>query len=89
MVFRSNNNANPNGGVAYANCGNDSSYASANNGSRLGNNLEEIWTLVPEEINRRTIKEYELLIIEPRGMSHSNSSRKTGKLEHISSGRVW
>nr|DAE36061.1 MAG TPA: hypothetical protein [Caudoviricetes sp.] len=41
MVFRSNNNANPNGGVSYANCGNDSSNASANNGSRLGNNLNE------------------------------------------------
>ena len=41
VVFRSNSNANPNGGVSYANCCNDSSYASANNGSRLGNNLNE------------------------------------------------
>ena len=35
VVMRSCNNANPNGGVAYANGGNDSSNTNANIGSRL------------------------------------------------------
>ncbi|MBS5485461.1 hypothetical protein [Parabacteroides sp.] len=37
VVARSNNNANAGGGVAYSNCGNDSSNSNANNGSRLAN----------------------------------------------------
>lgn len=39
MVYRSNNNANANGGVAYANANNDASNANANIGSRLTINL--------------------------------------------------
>lgn len=35
VVLRSYNNANSQGGVAYANCNNDSSNTNANNGSRL------------------------------------------------------
>ena len=35
VVFRSNHYATPAGGVSYAYCGNDSSYASAYFGSRL------------------------------------------------------
>ena len=35
VVLRSSYSANAQGGVSYANCGNDSSYASVNNGSRL------------------------------------------------------
>lgn len=38
VVFRSNNNANANGGVAYANANNDSANVNANIGSRLANN---------------------------------------------------
>lgn len=37
VVYRSNNNANANCGVANANANNDSSNANANNGSRLDN----------------------------------------------------
>ena len=37
MVNRSNNNANPNGGVAYVNSNNEPSNANANIGSRLAN----------------------------------------------------
>ena len=39
MVARSYNNANANGGVAYANANNDSSNTNANNGSRLANRI--------------------------------------------------
>ena len=35
VVYRSNNNANSNGGVSYANANNDSSNTNANIGSRL------------------------------------------------------
>ena len=35
VVCRSNNNSNANGGVSYANCGNDSSSSFTNIGSRL------------------------------------------------------
>ncbi|MDD3041226.1 MAG: hypothetical protein PHO71_25610 [Bacteroides sp.] len=37
-VYRSNNNANANGGVSYANANNDSSNANTNIGCRLANN---------------------------------------------------
>ena len=40
VVYRSNNNANANGGVSYANTNNDSSNTNANIGSRLANNEE-------------------------------------------------
>lgn len=39
MVARSNNNANANGGVSYANANNDSANVNANYGSRLAYNL--------------------------------------------------
>ena len=35
MIYRGNNNANANGGVAYANANNDASNSSAYIGSRL------------------------------------------------------
>ena len=38
VVYRSNNNANANGGVSYANANNDSANVNANIGSRLANN---------------------------------------------------
>ncbi|MBQ3244841.1 MAG: hypothetical protein IJB01_09580 [Bacteroidaceae bacterium] len=37
VVYRGNNNANANGGVAYANANNDASNTNANIGSRLAN----------------------------------------------------
>lgn len=37
VVYRGNNNANANGGVAYANTNNDATNANANVGSRLDN----------------------------------------------------
>ena len=46
VVYRSNNNANSNGGVSYANANNDSSNTNANIGSRLANNQNNF--------NRRT-----------------------------------
>lgn len=38
VVYRSNNNANADGGVSYANSNNDSANVNANIGSRLANN---------------------------------------------------
>lgn len=38
VVYRGNNNANANGGVSYANAGNDASNSNSNVGSRLDNN---------------------------------------------------
>ena len=38
VVYRSNNNANANGGVSYANANNDASNSNTNVGSRLDNN---------------------------------------------------
>lgn len=38
VVLRGYNNSNSQGGVACANCNNDSSNTNANNGSRLANN---------------------------------------------------
>lgn len=38
VVYRSNNNANANGGVSYANANNDAANVNANIGSRLANN---------------------------------------------------
>lgn len=38
MVYRGHNNANPNGGVSYANANNDASNANTNVGSRLADN---------------------------------------------------
>ena len=46
VVYRSNNNANSNGGVSYANANNDSSNTNTNIGSRLANNQNKF--------NRRT-----------------------------------
>ena len=48
VVYRSNNNANANGGVSYANSNNDSANVNANIGSRLANNytflsLKKFW----------------------------------------------
>lgn len=40
VVYRSNNNANANGGVSYANANNDSANVNANIGSRLANNYK-------------------------------------------------
>lgn len=47
VVFRSNNNANTNGGVSYAYANNDSANVNANYGCRLANNrvfvLKKFW----------------------------------------------
>ena len=42
VVYRGNNNANPNGGVSMSNANNDSSNTNTNIGSRLNNNRKEI-----------------------------------------------
>ena len=42
MVYRSNNNANANGGVSYAYANNDSANVNSNIGSRLANNSKDI-----------------------------------------------
>ena len=47
VVYRGNNNANANGGVAYANANNDASNSTANIGSRLANKQRKN--------NRRTV----------------------------------
>ena len=42
MVYRSNNNANANGGVSYSKANNDRSNVNENIGSRLANNLKNV-----------------------------------------------
>ena len=56
VVYRSNNNANANGGVSYANANNDSSNANTNIGCRLANNLiitqvKRIWAYNDEDVS--------------------------------------
>lgn len=46
MVWRSNNNANANGGVSYANANNDTSNSASNIGSRLGINQKKIMAVM-------------------------------------------
>lgn len=41
VVYRSNTNANTNGGVAYLNANNAASNANANIGSRLANGMKD------------------------------------------------
>ena len=65
VVYRSNNNANSNGGVSYANANNDSSNTNTNIGSRLANNQNNIIG-----VQHRGC----ILNVVPRGTSHSNSS---------------
>lgn len=46
VVARSNNNANANGGVSYANANNDSANVNANYGSRLAyNNMQMAYSI--------------------------------------------
>lgn len=73
MVFRGNNNANANGGVAYANANNDASNTNANIGSRLANKTNRITIGVQ---HRGCIPK-----VVPRGTSLSNSN-KVGKLKN-------
>ena len=73
VVYRSNNNANSNGGVSYANANNDSSNANTNIGSRLANNQNELIGVQRQGC---------IPISVPRETSHSNSSHKTGKLKN-------
>ena len=53
VVYRSNNNANANGGVAYVNSNNEPSNANANIGSRLANRKENFNAVVTDNISRR------------------------------------
>ena len=83
VVYRSNNNANANGGVSYANSNNDSANVNANIGSRLANNYNVLsqrnfgvqrWGRVPDVV--------------PMGMSLSKSVIGHGKLKNITWGGV-
>lgn len=77
MVYRSNNNANANGGVSYANANNDSANVNANIGSRLANNYN-----VLSQRNFGVQRWGRVLDVVPMGMSLSKSvswSRKTEK----------
>jgi len=64
VVYRSNNNANANGGVSYSNANNDASNSNANVGSRLNNNRRY---LIGVQQRGRVPN------VVPRGMSLSNS----------------
>lgn len=79
MVYRSNNNANANGGVSYANANNDSANVNSSIGSRLANNSKDIRFLAYG-------KDGESIKAEPMGMHLSNSGN--GKLEKKVCGRV-
>lgn len=89
VVYRSNNNANANGGVSYANANNDVANTNANVGSRL-NNLKRVQEsliirITPNAliINRPTLLLDVSLCREPRGMSLINSGGiSAGKMKH-------
>ena len=80
VVYRSNNNANANGGVSYANANNDASNSSANIGSRL-NNLGVMVDSVASN-NRPTLVLDVSLSSEPRGMRLTKSGYGAGKVKN-------
>lgn len=80
MVYRSNNNANANGGVSYANANNDSSNTNANIGSRLKLHGEGLCG--PTPLYRPTLALDVSLCSEPRGMRHTNSGNSAGKVKN-------
>ena len=79
VVYRSNNNANANGGVSYANANNDSSNTNANIGSRL--KLQGVVACVIIPLYRPTPVLDVSLCGEPRGMRHTNSGNGAGKVK--------
>ena len=80
MVYRSNNNANANGGVSYANANNDSSNTNANIGSRLNNLNRRTTVCLP--LNRPTLVLDVSLCSASRGMSLTKSGNSAGKVKH-------
>lgn len=80
VVYRSNNNANANGGVSYANANNDASNTNANVGSRL-NNLGVMVDSVASN-NRPTLVLDVSLSSEPRGMRLTKSGYGAGKVKN-------
>ena len=80
VVYRSNNNANANGGVSYANANNDASNTNANVGSRLNNPNGRAKACLP--LNRPTLALDVSLCSEPRGMSLTKSGYGAGKVKH-------
>lgn len=80
VVYRSNNNANANGGVSYANANNDSSNTNANIGSRLKLQGVRIGVLAP--LYRPTLVLDVSLCSAPRGMRHTNSGNGAGKVKN-------
>lgn len=79
VVYRSNNNANVNGGVSYANANNTASNANANIGSRL--NYRSGQTIACLLIYRPTPLLDASLCGVPRGTSPTSSSRMAGKVK--------
>lgn len=80
MVYRSNNNANANGGVSYANANNDASNTNANVGSRLNNLTAMVFAIAFD--NRPTLLLDVSLSGEPRGMRLTKSGYRAGKVKH-------
>ena len=80
VVYRSNNNANANGGVSCANANNDASNTNANVGSRL-NNLSGR-ARVCLLLYRPTLALDVSLCSAPRGMRLTNSGNGAGKVKN-------
>lgn len=80
VVYRSNNNANANGGVANANANNDASNTNANVGSRLNNLKAVVFTIVL--FNRPTLVLDVSLCSAPRGMRLTKSGTIAGKVKN-------
>lgn len=79
VVYRSNNNANANGGVSYANANNDASNSNATLGSRLNNLNAVAFAIVVK--NRPTPMPDVSGGGEPRGMRLTNSGHGAGKVK--------
>ena len=80
VVYRSNNNANANGGVSYANANNDASNSNATLGSRL-NYLRTVGYCQVRDI-RPTVPLDASLNTVPRGMSPTKSGYPAGKVKN-------
>jgi hypothetical protein len=70
---RSNNNANANGGLAYANANNASSNTNSNNGSRLANYDNRLYGVPSRDDGRLWARSPSL------GNSNLSSAKRTGE----------
>ena len=77
MCGRSNNNANANGGLAYANANNASSNSNTNNGSRLANYDNRLYGVPSRDGGRLRARSPSLGNSSPDGLESGNINGAT------------